>query len=141
MEKKKLTQEDKVSIMRDKMEDLKMADYIRQADQFLQQAEEELKKGDLRQAGEKYWGAAAQAVKAIAAKEGWRHDGHAWLFEAVDKISTEAKDESLKEKFCLAGMLHTNFYEGWLTEGEIKRCGLQTKKFVGKIERILKNGK
>jgi hypothetical protein len=59
----------------------------------------------------------------------------------VDKLSRETKDEGLKEKFCLAGMLHTNFYEGWLTEGEIKRCGLQTKRFVNKIRDILNNGK
>jgi len=45
MEKKKLTKEDKVSIMRDKMEDLKIEGYIRQAEGFLQQAKEELNKG------------------------------------------------------------------------------------------------
>jgi uncharacterized protein (UPF0332 family) len=115
--------------------------YILQAEKFLQQAEKELNEGDLRQAGEKYWGAASQAVKAFAQKKGWKHDGHAWLFETVDKLSSETKDEGLKEKFCLAGMLHTNFYEGWLTEGEIKRCGLQTKRFVSKIKGILNNGK
>jgi len=115
--------------------------YILQAKEFLKKADEELKKGDLRQAGEKYWGAASQAVKAIASKKGLKHDGHTWLFEAVSKISQEEKDDILKREFCLAGMLHTNFYEGWLTEDEVKDCGLQTKKFVGKIERILKNGK
>jgi uncharacterized protein (UPF0332 family) len=123
------------------MKEKKGALYIEQANQFLQQGEEELNKGDIRQAGEKYWGAASQAVKAFAEKKGLRHDGHAWLFEAVDKISQEEKDDTIKGQFGLAGMLHTNFYEGWLTEGEIRYYGLQTKKFVDKIKGILNNGK
>jgi uncharacterized protein (UPF0332 family) len=115
--------------------------YIEQANQFLQQAEEELNKGDIRQAGEKYWGAASQAVKAIASKKGLRHNGHAWLFETVSKISQEKKDDTLKREFGLAGMLHTNFYEGWLTFDEVKDYGLQAKEFVDKIKGILNNGK
>jgi uncharacterized protein (UPF0332 family) len=118
---------------------MKQSNYLSQAEHFLYQAEEELNKGDLRQAGEKYWGAATQAVKAFAEKEGWRHDGHAWLFETVSKISQEEKDDTLKREFGLAGMLHTNFYEGWLTEDEVKDYGLQAKGFVDKIGRILKN--
>jgi hypothetical protein len=117
--------------------DAKVKDYILQSDKFLLQGEGELEKGDFRQAGEKFWGAAAQIVKAFAEDKGYRHDGHAWLFEVADKISMELEDEGLKEKFCLAGMLHTNFYEGWLTEGEIKRCALQTKEFVKKIKEML----
>jgi len=118
---------------------MKVEDYICQSERFLQQAQEELNKGDIRQAGEKYWGAASQAVKAFAEKKGWKHDGHAWLFSSVDKISQEEKDDILKRQFGLAGMLHTNFYEGWLTEGEVKDYGLQTKEFVEKIKEILEN--
>jgi len=114
-----------------------MAGYIEQANQFLEQAEEELNKGDIRQAGEKYWGAATQVVKAFAEKKGWRHDGHAWLFEAVSKISQEENDGILERQFGLAGMLHTNFYEGWLTEKEVKNYGLQAKEFVNKIKKLL----
>jgi len=63
------------------------------------------------------------------------------LFSVADKISIEAKDETIKDQFGLAGMLHTNFYEGWLTETEVKRYAGQTKGLVDKIKRILKNGK
>jgi hypothetical protein len=103
----------------------------------LLQGEGELEKGDFRQAGEKFWGAATQIVKAFAEDKGYRYDGHAWLFEVVDKISSQEENEVLKGQFGLAGMLHTNFYEGWLTEGEIRYYISQTKEFIKKIKEIL----
>ena len=45
--------------------------------ELLEKARDELAQGDLRQASEKGWGAAAQMVKAVAERRGWRHDGHA----------------------------------------------------------------
>lgn len=56
-------------------------------DEFLEDWEEALKANKLRQAGEKLWGAASQAVKALAELRGWQHDGHALLFEAVRTMS------------------------------------------------------
>lgn len=44
--------------------------------QLLRQAREELTAGDVRQASEKGWGAAAQILKAIAARRDWEHQGH-----------------------------------------------------------------
>ena len=41
--------------------------------QLLRQAKVELAAGDVRQASEKGWGAAAQIVKAIAARRDWEH--------------------------------------------------------------------
>ena len=43
---------------------------------LLAQAHAELEAGDLRQASEKGWGAAAQMVKAAAADRGWSHRSH-----------------------------------------------------------------
>jgi len=45
---------------------LKSASYLEEAKRFLERAKEELKKGDIRQATEKVWGAAALAIKAHA---------------------------------------------------------------------------
>ena len=47
--------------------------YKKQSRIFLAQAFEELKKGDLPQASEKGWGAAAQMVKANAQERSWNH--------------------------------------------------------------------
>ncbi len=50
---------------------------------FVRQAQEEFDKGDRLQASEKAWGAAAHAVKAVAASRGWNHNSHRLLFDVV----------------------------------------------------------
>ncbi len=50
---------------------------------LLVKAREELAQGDVRQASEKGWGAAAQMVRAVAEQRGWEHTGHALLYQAV----------------------------------------------------------
>ena len=44
------------------------------------QALVELEAGDLRQASEKFWGAAAQAMKAVTTRRGWEHKTHAHAY-------------------------------------------------------------
>ncbi|MEW5767721.1 MAG: PaREP1 family protein [bacterium] len=53
--------------------DNKVNRYIAQAERYLQQGEKELEAGDLRQAGEKYWGGATQILKAWATAKGIQH--------------------------------------------------------------------
>ena len=80
---------------------------------LLQQAEVELAAGDIRQASEKAWGAAAQIVKAVAEQRGWPHHGHADLFRVVIRLVRETNDESISNLFHIANALHQNFYENW----------------------------
>ncbi|MEW5767187.1 MAG: PaREP1 family protein [bacterium] len=117
--------------------DNKVSRYIAQAERYLQQGEKELAAGDLRQAGEKYWGGATQILKAWATAKGIQHNGHAWLFESADKLSEEEKEPILRKQFSLAGMLHTNFYEGWLTKREVEDNASEVKAFYNKIKEIL----
>ena len=86
--------------------------YREQAHKFWQQAQEELEKGDLRQASEKGWGAAAQMVKAVAEHQGLEHQAHKHLFAVVSGLDNQQHHTD----FGLAGQLHTNFYEGWLNQ-------------------------
>ena len=53
---------------------------------LLSQAKSELTAGDIRQASEKGWGAAAQIVQAIAVHRGWEHQANRELFRAVDRL-------------------------------------------------------
>ncbi|MEW6482954.1 MAG: PaREP1 family protein [bacterium] len=101
------------------MDNLKAKQYVDQADKYIGQGDKEIKNGDLRQAGEKYWGAATQILKAYCEMKGWPHDGHAKLFQDVGEISKELGDQKIREQFGLAGMLHINFYEGWLTKDDV----------------------
>ena len=54
--------------------------YLSISRRYLRQAEEELhQKGDTLQASEKIWGAAALALKSVAALRGWNHKSHPLL--------------------------------------------------------------
>lgn len=88
--------------------------YRSSADALLAQARTELAAGDLRQASEKGWGAAAQAVKAVADARDWQHRNHAALFRIASRLATETDDEDLNRWFLSASGLHVNFYENWL---------------------------
>ena len=116
---------------------LNVAKYEMAATTFLEQAFAELDAGYLRQASEKGWGAAAEVVKAVAEKRGWDHQRHEDLYSCVDRIATEIRDNTILVSFNNAGQLHTNFYEGWLAEGNV-RAGLnEVRRFVQRVVPLL----
>ena len=90
--------------------------YREKAFVYRQQAQDELAKGDLMQASEKGWDAAAQMVKAVAEQRGLEHGGHRQLFEIVRSL----KNPQLSAGFAFAHVLHTNFYEGWLSKESVQ---------------------
>ena len=98
----------------------KSARYIEGSQVLIQQAHEELEKGDLRQASEKAWGAAAQAVKAIGEERGWNHDSHALLFDAVGQVNDERRRGRLLRLFSATHQMHINYYEDWLEESDVQ---------------------
>ena len=83
---------------------------------LLRQAHRELDVGDYRQASEKGWGAAAQAVKAVCEARGWKHRTHGDLQRAVRRIAREQDDLAVSMAFRSANLLHVNFYEDWENE-------------------------
>ena len=88
---------------------------------LLVQGRAELAAGDVRQASEKGWGAAAQMVKAIAEQRGWQHRNHAALFNAVSRLVDETGDDDIGRLFHIASALHVNFYENWDNPRSIAR--------------------
>ena len=111
--------------------------YREQSRVFLAQAYEELAKGDLPQASEKGWGAAAQMVKAIAAERKWNHFRHRDLYRVVDKLYRETTDSELGNLFGNAGYLHVNFYENTYSAVFIERRLQQVGRFVDRVEGLL----
>ena len=103
---------------------------------LLEQARGELSAGDTRQASEKGWGAAAQAVKAVAESRGWRHRTHAALFNAVDRLAEESGSDDLNSLFHVASNLHSNFYEDCLSP-RMARVGLdRVEEFVALLAEV-----
>ena len=94
--------------------------YIEAAEALLRQAREELGKGDVRQAAEKLWGAAALAVKAYASwRDGKRLASHRELWEYSKKAARELGDW-VYEAWNQASGMHICFYEDWCTEEHVE---------------------
>ena len=111
--------------------------YREQSRAFLEQAHSELRAGDLRQASEKGWGAAAQIVKAAAEARGWPHDHHRLLFEVVSRLSMDHDDRDIGRLFGAANFLHSNFYEGGLDEATVAAALEDVARLVEKMEALL----
>ena len=105
--------------------------------EFLRKAREKLGQGDVVQASEKGWGAAAQMIKAIAEQRGWQHNNHARLYQIVDALVQETKDAQLASLFHVAGNLHTNLYENWATANLVDSGLDDVQLLVEKLESLL----
>ena len=114
--------------------------YREQSRVYLAQASEELARGDLAQASEKGWGAAAQMVKAAADARGWGHGRHATLHRVVRRLGEEIGDEELKFMFAVAAELHTNFYESHLDAEDVVSYLSRVATFVDRVEPLLPGG-
>ena len=89
--------------------------------QLLRQAREELAAGDVRQASEKGWGAAAFMLKAIAEQRGWEHGKHRRLSRVASRLRAETGDRDIYRWYQVADALHGNFYEDETVPEDIGR--------------------
>ena len=78
--------------------------------ELLAKAREELAAGDLQQASEKIWGAAAFAIKAVAEKRRWFNEADWKLRQAAEVISFELADPNFMAWYSLARDAHFNYY-------------------------------
>ncbi len=119
------------------MKSQKVTKYLAQSRTFLTQAFEELRNGDLPQASEKGWGAAAQIVKAIAQDRSWYHYSHVSLERVVSRLSQETSNSELIDLFDSANSLHINFYENRYSTSFIANRLRRVGRFVNKAEGLL----
>jgi hypothetical protein len=110
--------------------------YAARSHKFLAQASDELAQGDSVQASEKLWGAAAQMLKAVAARRGWPHNSHRRLFEAAARLAEESGDDELSALFREASGLHTNFYEDWMPASMVQSAIPAIERLVSKLEAL-----
>lgn len=105
--------------------------------QLLAQGRAELGAGDVRQASEKGWGAAAQMVKAIAEQRGWQHQNHAALFDVISYLVSETRDHDIRRLFHVANALHVNFYENWNNAENVSSALDDVERFLDKLEPLV----
>ena len=113
--------------------------YRERSRSFLAKAREELDVGDLVQASEKAWGAAAMIVKAVAEQRGIPHESHNGLWRIVEDLDSETGDEELTDLFTFASALHKNFYENRFRPRTVRRGIQKMERFVVKVERLLQD--
>ena len=90
------------------------------SDEFLEQAAEELRKGDLLQASEKAWGAVAHYVKSVASELGWSHQTHREVNCGARELIRLTDDPKLNAvRLGAANALHQNFYEDWFDRDQV----------------------
>ncbi len=78
---------------------------------LLEQAQEELDKGDILQASDKVWGATAHAIKAVCQRMGWNHHAHNHISAAANYVSSGLVRYDLMEAYGFLEAMHTNYYE------------------------------
>ncbi len=103
---------------------------------YLRRARLHFDEGDLGQASEKGWGAAATALKAVAEERGWDHHRHWQLLRSLRNLMDETGDEELSELFGHAEKLHANFYEHFMPAHEVGRYIGHVDRLVGKLNRL-----
>ena len=105
-------------------------EYVKASGELLAEARRELKEGNIRQAAEKIWGAAALAVKAYALwREGKRLISHRELWEYKSVVADELGGWVL-DTWAHANSMHTCFYEGWCTQKDMKEA-------LARVERLV----
>lgn len=106
------------------------------SEKYLAEARELLKKGDLVQASEKFWGASALAVKRIAAMRGLKLEKHGAIWSFVSRLSRESRDNELILLFHAANGLHKNFYENELDQKAVKITVESVEKLIEKLRSL-----
>ena len=73
-----------------------IADHMDQAREFLAKSRECLARGDLHQASEKGWGAAAHVVKAVAIAQGWEYERHSDFSQVLNLAYLATNDDRIR---------------------------------------------
>ena len=105
------------------------------SEKYLAEAKEFLSKEDLVQTSEKLWGAAALAVKMVAAKRGLKFEAHRSLWDFVSRLSRESRDEEIITFFHVANSLHRNFYENQMNKASLEVAIRNIERLIEKLMR------
>ena len=109
-------------------------DYAYLSHRFVDHARIELARGRRLQASEKVWGAANQALKALAAQRGWRHRGQRNVFAVANQLAAEQGRSSFWDDLMNARAIHYNFYDNDLEEEDIEAGIAKVEQYVADLE-------
>lgn len=110
--------------------------YLEMSRKYMRQAQEELDIGDLAQASEKVWGAAAEALKSIAAQRGWNHKNHGLLRDMATHLHLEYGRPPIYLLFGFLESAHVNYYEHRFDRDEVQYQIDNCRAFLAELERV-----
>ncbi|MCY4617202.1 MAG: HEPN domain-containing protein [Chloroflexi bacterium] len=85
-------------------------DFAQQSLQLLERARKYVADGDLHQASEKAWGAAAHMAKAVAAANGWTYEKHSDFSFVLNNTWLQTGDDRIRELRGIPNDLHGYHY-------------------------------
>ena len=88
-----------------------VADYESQAREFLANSRDFLVAGNLHQASEKGWGAAAHMAKAVAVAQGWEYETHSDFSKVMNQARRLTNNPRIRQIRSVANELHINYYK------------------------------
>ena len=125
------------SIARDLDPRVRVEVYIKLHEKYLREAEELYSKGDLVQAGEKYWGALTALLSVVGEKEGLPYYTHRDLREIVEYLTEKTRDPDYSRLFSSAEALHANFYHNFMSRLSFDAHRGDVLKLIRKIREFL----
>ena len=109
------------------------SEHAEKAEEFLEASDLEFAAGEVFQASEKLWGAAAHAVMAAVQRNGRKPGSHRALREAVRRIADDLDEPFFREGFRAAETFHRNFYHGFMEDFEIEEDRPLVHRFVRRV--------
>ena len=105
---------------------------------FLAISDAEFAEGDRMQASEKLWGAATQALMAVAKERGWPHGSHQALKAAARRLADEQNDRLITAGFGFAEKFHANFYHDFMRDYQLDADRPEVHDFVHRVLALLR---
>ena len=119
------------------IEDTTVAERVAQALEFMDQAEAEFAVGDTRQAAEKLYGAAVQAIIAASRQRGWDFQSHRANKNAARQLAEEYDDPFLSAGFTAAEKFHIHFHHGDMEDYQITADRYAVRRYVERMVRLV----
>lgn len=85
-------------------------EHAQQSREFLLRSRDHLAEGDLHQASEKAWGAAAHMAKAVAAANGWPDERHADFSQVLNNVWMQTRNDRVRQLRSSPNELHGFYY-------------------------------
>ena len=105
---------------------------------FLTKSDAEFADGDRRQASEKLWGAATQALMAAAQQQNWPYGSHQALKAAARRLADEHDDQRILTGFRTAEKFHANFYHDFMMDFDLDDERPDVHDFVHRVLALLR---